>query len=87
MDDFFSEEFALLDKSYPDGRSDFRSACFVKGEELKESRNKADEQSVFGVEKAEEDTVDHSGEGQIHKPSYEITTGPGTEGFVDDFYR
>lgn len=28
--------------------------------------------------------VDHSGEGQISRPSYEISSGPDTEGFVDD---
>lgn len=32
--------------------------------------------SVYGT--------DYSKEGQIHKPSYDITTGPGMEGFVDD---
>lgn len=62
----------------------FGAPVFVKGEELRESRKKADEQSVFSMEEAGEETVDHSGEGQIHKPSYEIKTGPGTEGFVDD---
>lgn len=28
--------------------------------------------------------TDHSGEGQISRPSYEISSGPGTEGFIDD---
>ena len=81
---FFQKNLLFLINLILTGALIFGAPVFVKGEELKESRNKADEQGVFGVEKAEEDTVDHSGEGQIHKPSYEITTGPGTERFVDD---
>ena len=35
-------------------------------------------------ENAGAEVTDHSGEGQISRPSYEISSGPGTEGFVDD---
>ena len=39
---------------------------------------------IFGAPVFVQGAADHSGEGQIHKPSYNITTGPGTEGFIDD---
>lgn len=35
-------------------------------------------------ENAGTEVTDHSGEGQIRRPSYEISSGPGTKGFVDD---
>lgn len=35
---------------------------------------------IFGAPVFVQGAADHSGEGQIHKPSYSITTGPGTEG-------
>nr|WP_177296375.1 glucosaminidase domain-containing protein [uncultured Blautia sp.] len=39
---------------------------------------------IFGAPVFVQGAADHSGEGQIHKPAYDITTGPGTEGFMDD---
>lgn len=39
---------------------------------------------IFGAPVFVQGAADHSGEGQIHKPAYDITTGPGTEGFIDD---
>lgn len=39
---------------------------------------------IFGAPVFVQGVADHSGEGQISKPSYDITTGPGTEGFTDD---
>lgn len=46
----------------------------------------AETESVFssGSENGEKTETDHSEEGQIHKPAYDFSDGPGTEGFIDD---
>ena len=77
---FFQKNLLFLINLILTGALIFGAPVFVKGEELKESRNKADEQSVFGVEKAEEDTtlltVTVNGYGKRTELSEYLRTGP-----------
>lgn len=62
----------------------FGAPVLVQGTDQDSGQSASVFQSTVPFESGSEEEADHSGEGQIKRPSYEITGGPGTEGFVDD---